>query len=67
MGSILGESVMKHPTEHIASLKRTGGLFMTLRSPSTRSTMNQIDLSTIHLKLERIDGVLVLHGEEPYT
>ncbi len=40
---------------------------MTLRSPSTRSTMNQIDLSTIHLKLERIDGVLVLHGEEPYT
>ena len=65
--SIYGESVMEHLTEHIAALKRTGGVFMALTSPSTRSTKKLIDLSTIHLKLERIDGILVLYGEEPYT
>jgi KaiC/GvpD/RAD55 family RecA-like ATPase len=65
--SIYGESVMGDLTEHIAAMKRTGGVFMALTSPSTRSTKKLIDLSTIHLKLERIDGVLVLYGEEPYT
>lgn len=65
--SIYGEGVMDQLSELIAALKRNGGVFVAMASPSTRSTKKLIDLSTIHLKLERIDGVLVLYGEEPFT
>jgi hypothetical protein len=65
--SIYGDGVMEDLTEHIAALKRSGGVFVALTSPSTCSTRKLIDMSTIHLKLERIDGVLVLYGEEPFT
>jgi hypothetical protein len=65
--SIYGDGVMDGLTEHIAALKRSGGIFVALTSPSTRSNKKLVDLSTMHLKLERIDGVLMLYGEEPYT
>jgi KaiC/GvpD/RAD55 family RecA-like ATPase len=65
--SIYGENVIAGLTNLITSLKRNGGVFVALTSPSTRSSKKLTDLATIHLKLERIDGVLVLYGEAPFT
>lgn len=65
--SIYGEDVMSGLTEYIATLKQNGGMFVALTSPSTRSNKKLIDLSTVHIRIERIDGVLTLYGEEPYT
>lgn len=65
--SIYGENVMSGLTEHVATLKRNGGVFAALSSESTQSNKKLIDLSTVHLKIERIDGVLTLYGEEPFT
>ncbi len=65
--SIYGEDVMSGLTEHIATLKQNGGVFVALSSESTRSKDKLIDLSTVHLKIERIDGVLTIYGDEPFT
>jgi hypothetical protein len=65
--SIYGENVMSGLTEHIATLKQNGGVFAAFSSESTQSNKKLIDLSTVHLKIERIDGVLTLYGEEPFT
>lgn len=65
--SIYGEEVMSGLTEYVAALKQNGGVFVALTSPSTRSNKKLIDLSTVHIRIERIDGVLTLYGEEPFT
>lgn len=67
MESIYGDGVEGQLAEHIAAIKRSGGVMGAVTTPSTRSTPKLVDLATVHLRVERIDGVLVLYGEEPFT
>ncbi len=65
--SIYGTGVMDQLTEHMAAMKRNKGVFVGVTSRSTASTQRIKDLSSAHVKLERIGGTVVLFGEEPYT
>ncbi len=65
--SIYGGEVMEGLVEHLAAVKRNGGAFVGLTSPTSRSTEKLSDLATVHLKAERIGGTVVLYGIKPFT
>ncbi|HNX47055.1 MAG TPA: gas vesicle protein GvpD [Methanomassiliicoccales archaeon] len=65
--SIYGGEVMEGLIDHLAAVKRNGGSFVGLTSPTSRSTARLADLATVHLKVERIGGTVVLYGSKPFT
>ncbi|HPD08686.1 MAG TPA: gas vesicle protein GvpD [Methanomassiliicoccales archaeon] len=65
--SIYGGDVMEGLVDHLASVKRNGGAFVGLTSPTSRSTDRLADLATVHLKVDRLGGTVVLYGIEPFT
>ncbi|HNU36474.1 MAG TPA: gas vesicle protein GvpD, partial [Methanomassiliicoccales archaeon] len=65
--SIYGGEVMEGLVDHLAAVKRNGGAFVGLTSPTSRSTARLADLATVHLKVERIGGTVVLFGSKPFT
>ena len=65
--SIYGGDVMEGLVDHLAAIKRNGGTFVGLTSPTSRSTERLSDLATVHLKAERIGGTVVLYGIKPFT
>jgi len=58
---------MEGLVDHLAAVKRNGGSFVGLTSPTSRSTPRLADLATVHLKVERIGGTVVLYGSKPFT
>ena len=62
-----GGDVMEGLVDHLASVKRNGGAFVGLTSPTSRSTDRLADLATVHLKVDRLGGTVVLYGIEPFT
>ncbi len=65
--SIYGVDVMEGLMDHLAAIKRNGGAFVGLTSPTSRSTARLADLATVHLRVERIGGTVVLYGSKPFT
>jgi len=65
--SIYGGEVMEGLVDHLAAVKRNGGAFVGLTSPTSRSTARLADLATVHMKVERIGGTVVLYGIKPFT
>lgn len=65
--SVYGGEVMEGLVDHLAAVKRNGGAFVGLTSPTSRSTARLADLATVHLKVERIGGTVVLYGSKPFT
>ena len=65
--SIYGGEVMEGLADHLAAVKRNGGSFVGLTSPTSRSTARLADMATVHLKVERIGGTVVLYGSKPFT
>ncbi len=65
--SIYGGEVMEGLIEHLTAMKKNGGAFVGLTSPTSRSTARLADMATVHLKAERIGGTVVLHGSKPFT
>jgi KaiC/GvpD/RAD55 family RecA-like ATPase len=67
MESTYGSQVMEQLTDHLAAVRRNKGIFVGITSISTSSTLRLADLATVHLKVGRIGGTVVIFGEEPYT
>lgn len=65
--SIYGGEVMEGLVDHLASVKRNGGAFVGLTTPTSRSTARLADMATVHLKVERIGGTVVLYSSKPFT
>jgi hypothetical protein len=65
--SIYGGEVMEGLMEHLTAIKKNGGMFVGLTSPTSRSTARLADIATVHLKIERIGGTVVMHGNKPFT
>jgi hypothetical protein len=65
--SIYGGEVMEGLIDHLAAVKRNGGAFVGLTSPTSRSTARLADLASVHLMVERIGGTVVLYGSKPFT
>ncbi|MDD1770620.1 MAG: hypothetical protein LUO79_05995 [Methanomassiliicoccales archaeon] len=65
--SVYGPQVMEQLADHIAAVKRNRCVFVGMTSPSNISSARLKDLATVHLKLDRIGGTVLLYGDEPYT
>lgn len=67
MEAIYGNHVMDQLTDHLLSIRRNGGVFVGITSPSTSSAHRLADLATTHVKIDRIGGTIVMYGEKPFT
>jgi hypothetical protein len=53
--------------EHYASIKEQGNVDLSIVKSSVDVLHKVADFATVHLRLESIDGTVVLMGEKPYT
>jgi len=53
--------------EFLTSLLNNGGVFVATVTPSVKSTSRLSDLAHIHLRIDKISGVTMVRGEEPFT
>lgn len=67
MESIYGIQVMDQLADYLASVRRNKGIFVGIAPPSADSTQRIADLATIHLKIDRVGGTVILYGEKPFT
>lgn len=65
--SIYGEEVIEKLTSHLTSIRRNKDIFVGILIPTDKSTDKLSNVAHIHLKIENIDGSVVLYGEKPYT
>jgi KaiC/GvpD/RAD55 family RecA-like ATPase len=65
--SMYGVGVMESLVDHLTAIRRNGGVFVGMVTPSSASASRLADLATVTLRIERIGGTVVLYGEEPFT
>ena len=65
--SIYGGDVMEGLVEHLAAIRKNGGVFVGMTTPTSRSTARLADMATVHIKAERIGGTVVFYGSKPFT
>jgi len=67
MEAVYGERVVDSMTGHLSSVRRNRDLFLGVVGETTRSTASLADFAHVHLRLENLDGTVVLYGEKPFT
>ena len=65
--SIYGQTVLDGMMEFLTSLLNNDGIFVATVTPSVKSTNRLSDLAHTHLRIDKISGVTMIRGEEPYT
>jgi hypothetical protein len=62
-----GQDVVSGLTGPLASLRRNRDVFVALTYPQARSAAALANLSAVHLRIENVDGCLLLYGQKPFT
>lgn len=65
--SIYGGNVMEGLVEHLAAIRKNGGVFIGMTTPTSQSSARLADMATVHIKAERIGGTVVFYGSKPFT
>ena len=65
--SIYGPTVLDGMMDFLTSLLNSDGILVATVTPSVKSTSRLSDLAHTHLRIDKISGVTVVRGEEPYT
>jgi len=65
--SVYGENVLTQMTGHLSAVRRGHDILVGKTSPLTKSRQNLANLSHIHLKVENVNGSILLFGQKPYT
>jgi KaiC/GvpD/RAD55 family RecA-like ATPase len=65
--SIYGPGVLDGLMEFLTSLLNKDGVFVATVTPSVKSTSRLSDLAHTHLRIDKMSGVTMIRGEEPYT
>lgn len=65
--SVYGPAVLDGMMEFLTSLLNNEGIFVATVTPSVKSTSRLSDLAHTHLRIDKISGVTMIRGEEPYT
>jgi hypothetical protein len=65
--SIYGAGVLDGMMEFLTSLLNSDGIFVATVTPSVKSTSRLSDLAHTHLRIDKISGVTMIRGEEPFT
>ena len=65
--SIYGPTVLDGMMDFLTSLLNSDGILVATVTPSVKSTSRLSDLAHTHLRIDKISGVTMVRGEEPYT
>ncbi|UCE81199.1 MAG: ATP-binding protein [Methanobacteriota archaeon] len=65
--SIYGPGVLDGLMDFLTSLLNNDGILLGTVTPSVRSTNRLADLAHTHIRLDKISGVTMVRGEEPFT
>jgi KaiC/GvpD/RAD55 family RecA-like ATPase len=65
--SIYGPNVLDGMMDYISALLNAGGVFLAVATPSVKSLGKLADLAHMHIRMDKVSGVTLLSGEEPFT
>lgn len=65
--SVYGDSVLEQMTGHLSSLRRSRDILIGHVSPMTKSTQKLANMAHVHLKVQNVNGSILLFGQKPYT
>jgi len=65
--SVYGANVLDGMMDFISSLMNSGGVLLAIATPSSKSLGKLADLAHTHIKMDKISGVTILSGMEPFT
>ena len=65
--SVYGDDVLEELSGHIAAVRRQGDVFVGLTTPLTHSNAKLASTAYQHIRVENLDGSIVLYGEKPHT
>lgn len=65
--SVYGPDVMENLTDHLTALRKGEHIFIGFLRPTSKSTQKLTSMAHIHLKVEDINGTIVIYAQKPYT
>src|SRR3989442_9176923 len=65
--SVYGPGVLEQLSGHIAAVRRELDLFIGLTTPLTATSQKLASMASQHIRVENLDGSIVLYGEKPHT
>ena len=65
--SVYGDGVLEQLSGHLAAVRRQRDLFVGLTTPLTASSAKLASMASQHVRVENLDGSIVLYGEKPHT
>ncbi|OGS51369.1 MAG: hypothetical protein A3K65_00635 [Euryarchaeota archaeon RBG_16_68_12] len=65
--SVYGEDVLDQLSGHIAAVRRQRDILVGFTTPLADSSQRLASIATQHVKVENLDGSIVLYGEKPHT
>jgi len=65
--SVYGEAALEQLSGHIAAVRRERDIFVGITTPLASSNQRLASMATQHVRVENLDGSIVLYGEKPHT
>jgi KaiC/GvpD/RAD55 family RecA-like ATPase len=65
--TIYGANVLDGMMDYISALLNSGGVFLAVATASSKSLTKLADMAHAHVRIDKICGVTVISGEEPFT
>ncbi|MFQ6106628.1 MAG: gas vesicle protein GvpD P-loop domain-containing protein [Thermoplasmata archaeon] len=65
--AVFGHEVIEEMAGHMSSIRKSKDIFLGIVTSTTSSTSPLANLAHTHIKIENIDGSVILYGEKPYT
>ena len=65
--SVYGEDVLEQMTAHLSSVRRARDILVGHVSPLTKSTQKLATIASIHLRVQNVNGSILLFGQKPYS
>jgi len=65
--SVYGDHVFEQMTGHLSAVRRSRDFFIGHVSPMTKTTPKLANLAHVHLRVQNVNGSILLYGQKPYT
>ncbi len=65
--AVYGPDVATRLTGHLAAIRKSKDVFVGLTAADSPSAEALANLASVHLRIENVEGAILLYGEKPYT
>ncbi len=65
--AVYGEDVASEMTGHLSSVRKSKDVFVGLTSPMGKSADAVANISSVHLRIQNVDGCIIIYAEKPHT